>query len=135
MRVVVDASIILAGVLEETDARIEPTGRHIREEGAFAPALWWFEMRNGLIVSERRKRVTEAMTAQFLSEISSLPISIDRSPDEVVIITLARRHRLTVYDAAYLELALREGVPLATLDGALAAAARAEGVPVLSAEA
>ena len=64
----------------------------------------------------------------FLRDISRLAITVDSSPNEIQVLTLARRHRLTVYDAAYLELALREGLPLATLDEALASAARAETV-------
>ena len=64
-------------------------------------------------------------------ELSRQRISTEFASDEAGVLTLARRHRLTVYDAAYLELALREGVPLATLDGPLANAARTEGVPVL----
>ena len=82
-------------------------------------------------LNERRGRLSELLTERFLRVLSHLPISSDDTPDERRVMALARRHRLTVYDAAYLELAQREGVPLATLDGALAAAARAEGVPVL----
>ena len=75
---------------------------------------------------------TEPDTAAFLRALSRLTVSIDRSPGEDRILTLARRHRLTVYDAAYLELAQREGVQLATLDETLERAARLEGVPPLS---
>jgi len=66
-----------------------------------------------------------------LAEFSQTSVAIDREPDETVIIDLARRHRLTVYDAAYLELALRERLDLATLDSTLAEAARREGVAVV----
>jgi predicted nucleic acid-binding protein len=66
-----------------------------------------------------------------LRDISRLAVTLDGSPDEREVMALARRHRLTVYDAAYLELALREELPLATLDAALAEAARREGVLVL----
>ena len=93
--------------------------------------LWWFEVRNALIASERRGRLTEPHTAQFLREISRLAVTVDRAPDEAGVLTLARRHRLTVYDAAYLELAVREALPLATLDTQLAAAARSETVPLI----
>lgn len=94
------------------------------------PALWWFEVRNALVVNERRWRLTEADTADFLRGLARLPIGIDRSPDEDGVLTLARRHRLTVYDAAYLEVARRESLPLACLDGALRNAAVASGVPL-----
>jgi predicted nucleic acid-binding protein len=103
----------------------------LQTEEALAPALWWFELRNGLVVNERRGRITEQKSAEFLADLSGLGITIDRSPNEGRLMSLARRHRLTVYDAAYLELALREGLPLATLDALLAEAARQEGVAVL----
>jgi predicted nucleic acid-binding protein len=94
------------------------------------PALWWFEVRNGLLVNERRRRITESDTARFLAAIADMA-TVDRSPNEMVILSLARRHRLTVHDAAYLELALREGIELATLDVPLAEAARREGIAVV----
>jgi len=103
----------------------------LQNEEALVPALWWFEIRNSLIVQERRKRINEADTARFLRDLARFPIRIDHSPDEHTIFRLARSYRLSVYDAAYLELALRGGLPLATLDADLAGAARAESVPVL----
>ena len=84
-----------------------------------------------VIVNERRGRITEDETADFLRRVAQFAIAVDDAPDEATLMALTRQHRLTVYDAAYLELALREGVPLATLDSSLAAAARAEGVVVL----
>ena len=89
------------------------------------------EVRNGLIIGERRGRATEVYSVSFLRQLTRLPVTIDTAPDEETVMLLARQHRLTVYDAAYLELALREAVPLATLDKALADAARAEGVPLI----
>ena len=93
--------------------------------------LLWFEVRNILIVSERRQRVTEAETRAFLQRLAAFPNTEDHAPDEEEVMRLARLHKLTVYDAAYLELARREGAPLATLDDALAAAARKEGVALV----
>ena len=95
------------------------------------PVLWWFEIRNALVMNERRKRLTESETRQFLGEVRLLAINIDHTPDETKVLALARQYKLTVYDAAYLELALREGVPLATLDHKLALAARAEKVQLI----
>jgi predicted nucleic acid-binding protein len=74
-------------------------------------------VRNTLIVNERRGRLTEADVAVFLRGLNRLGVSVDRSPDESQLLSLARRHRLTVFDVSYLELAQREGIPLATLDG------------------
>jgi predicted nucleic acid-binding protein len=126
-----DASVALAWVLEETDVRAALARQTVENGQAVVPRLWWFEMRNGLIVNERRGRIDDLLTERFLRDLSRYAISFDDAPDGSRIMALARRHRLTVYDAAYLELALREGVPLATLDGPLANAARTEGVPVL----
>jgi predicted nucleic acid-binding protein len=95
------------------------------------PGVWWFEVRNSLVVNERRGRLSETETAAFLRNLAQLSIHIDRDPAEASVLSLARQHRLTVYDAAYLELAQREGLALATLDTALRQAASAIGVPLL----
>jgi len=84
-----------------------------------------------MIVNERRGRLDSAQTARALRLLGGLPVAIDTDVEEETLMQLARRHRLTVYDAAYLELALRAGYPLATLDAALAIAARAERVPLI----
>jgi predicted nucleic acid-binding protein len=98
------------------------------------PALWWFEVRNALITSGRRQRLAQAATAEFLRRLSSLPIAVDHTPDENVLLDMARRYRLSVYGAAYLELAVRLGVPLATTDSDLINAAPQSGVKLLAAE-
>ena len=126
-----DASILVAWAFDEVNAVASEARERMRREAAAVPALCWFEVRNALIQGERRGRFTELGTARFLRDISRLVINVDRMPSEHAVLTLARRHRLTVYDAAYLELALREALPLATLDEALVAAARAEGVPLV----
>jgi predicted nucleic acid-binding protein len=128
---VVDASITLAWAFEEVDARASEARERLRREGAVVPSLWWFEVRNGLVMGERRVLSTVQRTARFLRDISRLEIVVGGLPDEMTLIALARRRRLTVYDAAYLELALREALPLATLDQALAGAAGAEGVSLI----
>ena len=129
--VALDASITIAWVLEERDARAALARRTVEDGQAVVPRLWWFEVRNGLIVNERRGRISQVLTERFLRDLSHFAISFDDAPDETGVMDLARRHRLTVYDAAYLELATRETLPLATLDRPLAAAARIEGVPIL----
>lgn len=131
MPFVLDASVVHAWAFDEGHLKADAVRERLKADAALAPRLWWYEIRNGLVMAERRGRSTEAHSAAFLRELSELPISIDYDPDERETMALARRHRLTVYDAAYLELALREGVPLATLDAALATAARAESVPVV----
>ena len=131
MGFVLDASTAVSWALGETGRRATRAWTRINDDYALVPSLWWFEVRNALIVNERRGRIGEQQTTRFLRAITRLPITIDRTPDESDILSLARRCRLTVYDAAYLELALRTGLPPATLDAALAAATRAEGVPLI----
>ena len=104
----------------------------MRAEEAVVPCLWWFEVRNILIVNERRRRIAESATASFLLNLSLLRLRVDRSPDENAVLRLARAHRLSVYDSAYLELAQREGLPLATLDADLRRAAASEAVALVS---
>jgi predicted nucleic acid-binding protein len=95
------------------------------------PRSWWFEIRNILIVNERRKRITETETHIFLRRLDHLQISVDHVPNEAAVIQLARHHALTLYDSSYLELALRQSLPLATLERKLAAAATLEGVRLI----
>ena len=129
MAFVVDASIVGCWALvDERHAVADKALELIRSEEAAAPELLWFEIRNILVVNERRKRLTEAGTHAFLQRLAVLPIVEDRSPNEAEVMRLARAYKLSVYDAAYLELARRKKIPLATLDDALAGAARKEGV-------
>ena len=105
----------------------------IAADAALVPAVWWFEVRNLLLTGERVGRMDPIGTAAFLADLEALSLRIDRAPESDVVLALARTHRLTIYDAAYLELAGRIGAPLATLDRQLARAARAAGVPQLAA--
>jgi predicted nucleic acid-binding protein len=130
---VLDASIAASWAFEdERDDVAARVMQRVRAGVACAPSVWWFEIRNSLLMGERRGRIPRPMVVAFLRELAQLPIDLDHAPVETVLLDLARRHRLTVYDAAYLELATRLGAPLATLDRALADAAAAAGVDVLS---
>jgi predicted nucleic acid-binding protein len=134
MAFVLDASVTASWAFDDEDhphARL--AFQRIRTEEAVVPSLWWFEVRNILIVSERRRRIAEANTAAFLEALSRLPLREDRCPNEQAVLRLARAHHLSVYDAAYLELALREGMPLATLDDQLQRAAAGEGIALIGA--
>jgi predicted nucleic acid-binding protein len=100
-------------------------------EGAVVPDLWHLEIANGLVSGERRCRIKPAESAAFVAMIEALPIDTDETSARRALhetISLAREHRLSAYDAAYLELAMRLGLPLATGDRSLAAAARRAGV-------
>jgi predicted nucleic acid-binding protein len=128
MTFVMDASVTASWCFpDESSSVAERAFERLLEESAAVPAHWWFELRNVLLVGERRERIDERQIARFLRLVSGLPIEIDRAPDEVAIFSLARRQRLTFYDAAYLELARRHEA-LASLDVRLVEAARAEGV-------
>jgi len=101
---------------------------------AVTPALRPFEVTNALLDAERRGRINAAQQAEFLEWLRQLPIHIEHRPAAWLgqqILPLARAHRLSAYDAAYLELAIREGLPLATIDGDLRKAAAAAGAPLV----
>jgi predicted nucleic acid-binding protein len=131
-RFVLDCSVTLAWFFEdETNAYAEAVEDSLLSAVAVVPALWPLEVGNALLVGERRGRTTEAKVSAFLTLLKSLPIEQD---DETALrswhesLTLARAHRLSVYDSAYLELALRRGLPLATFDQKLKAAAAIVGI-------
>lgn len=132
MAFVLDASIAAVWAFDDEDHPAAGLARQALIDGpAYVPSLWWFELRNTLVVNERRKRITELQVTSFLEALARLPIQLDFEPNEVDVLSLARRHKLTVYDASYLELALRLSLPLATLDGELIAAARAENIKLI----
>ncbi len=132
MPFVLDASVAACWAFDDED---HPVARlaleRLRTDQALVPALWWFEVRNVMIISERRGRINQDDTAAFLRGLARLGVTIDRSPEEPTLLATARRHRLSVYDASYMELAQREACPLATLDSELTQAALAQGIQVL----
>jgi predicted nucleic acid-binding protein len=134
LSVVIDASVLAAWFLDEKrDPRVEAAFDMAARVETRAPNLLYYEIRNALLMGERRKRITEAMSAAFLRDLALLPIRLEPPGDDASLMTLARKQKLTVYDAAYLELAQRERLPLATLDRALEKAAIAEGVALFGA--
>jgi predicted nucleic acid-binding protein len=132
MPFVLDASIVLDWALAEGHPTAAVARERIRTDTAEAPSLWRFEVRNGLVMAERQGRSTEDYSGSFLHRLARFPVSLDTATDEATVMALARRHRLTVYDAAYLELAIRKRSPLATLDGDLIRAAPTEGVVLIA---
>ena len=132
-RFVLDASVTLAWCFPEESTADTEAILDLLADGAeaIAPAIWPFEVANALLVGERRKRVTVALVTSALRHIAELPISVD--PVRVdhafePVLSFARQQQLTEYDAAYLELAVRESLPLATLDDRLRRAARRAGI-------
>jgi predicted nucleic acid-binding protein len=131
MPIVTDASVLLAVAFkDEKSALADAVLDAIQNEGAIVPAQFWFEIRNVLVMSERRGRITPVQTHTFLAELNAQPIEVDPLPSEAAVLNFARQHKLTVYDAAYLELAQRKGAILATLDDAIVKAAKSAGVQV-----
>jgi predicted nucleic acid-binding protein len=133
---VIDASLALAWCFgDEKSPTADKAIDQVRDEGALVPSLWRLEVANVLFAAERRGRIGRADLERRLNLLSALAITTDTETDSRAwtdTFMLARAQRLTLYDAAYLELAMRHGAELATLDQDLAQAARRMGVPVLS---
>ncbi len=132
--VVLDPSVALAWLVERPLAAERAAAlavlRGLAARPALVPALWHAEIVNALAVGERRGRLAEGHVLEFLDKLSALPIETDTGHGPrwwAEVRALARRHGLSAYDAAYLELALRERAELATFDRALARAAREAG--------
>lgn len=135
MSLVLDSSMTLAWYFEdEQTAAAREVLRGVAGGGAVVPSLWRLEVANGLQAALRRKRITTAFRDASLADLASMAIEIDDETDRwawAATLGLADRRGLTLYDAAYLELALRRKLPLATRDAQLARAALAEHVPLL----
>ena len=131
---VIDSSAALSWCFEdeaspESDALFE----QVRDQGAVVPGLWHLEVANVLLQAEQRGRITTGDVAMRLELIAELPIATDNETTERAwreILALARAEGLTTYDATYLELAIRRGLPLQTKDQALICAAERCGVAV-----
>lgn len=133
MAVVIDASIAAAWCFPDERAQAaERVLDILPQTGGVVPGLFRHEIRNILIVNERRGRIDRTQSALFLSRLRNLQLAQDDSHDEDTVLALARNRRLSAYDASYLETALRRGDSLATLDRTLARAASAEGVAVIA---
>lgn len=134
---VLDASVALAWCFsDEATPEFWHLLERLHQESAIVPQLWLLEVGNVLIQAERRGRITEARITEFLALLTTLDIEADNETSLRAgreIIALSRTHTLTTYDSAYLELAMRLGLPLATKDKALSAVAQKLGVQVLPA--
>ncbi len=139
MRFVLDSSLAIAFVLKDeataaTDRILDSFGQGAM---AYVPALWRWEVANVTVMAERRSRISSAEGHRHLTRLKGLPIEVDEAAfDEAWSATylLAQKHKLTIYDSAYLETAIRCGVALGSLDAELRAAAKAEKVPLLPEE-
>ena len=136
-RFVLDASVALAWCFPEEGSPGTEKLLDVVADGtsAIVPAIWPFEVANALLTAERRKRISMAQISAALRTLTLLPIAIDPVQADSVfgnVLAVARKGQLTGYDAAYLELALREMLPLATLDDQLRRAARDAGITLVN---
>lgn len=135
MSLVLDSSVTLAWLYsDETTEAVRQVFDQLSESGAWVPGLWRLEVGNILEVGVRRGRHNAGFRDSTLTDLALLPIQTDSETDRHAwgaTAHLAARHRLTLYDAAYLELALRRELPLATLDRVLRNAAKAENAQLL----
>jgi predicted nucleic acid-binding protein len=136
LRFVPDVSAVCAWCFEDerTEAS-EALLARFPECELCVPALFLWELGNVLLMAERRNRITSADRSRFLALVVQLDLGIDPADPNVVwhdVLSLAAQHRLTSYDAAYLELAMRGGLPLASRDKALLEAARTSGLELLA---
>jgi predicted nucleic acid-binding protein len=138
MSLVLDSSATLAWIYsDEVTEGIRQLFDSVADTGALVPALWRLEVANSLTIAVRRGRIDAEFRRAALEDLALLDITTDNQTDThawAETLQFADRFRLTLYDAAYLELAHRRGVPLATLDEDLSAAALALGVGVLGSE-
>lgn len=135
MTIVIDAPVALTwSFSDETTPETERLLDRVKADGAFGPAWWRLEVGNAPLVACRRGRLTPEVLDGELRSILALPVALDHESSGSafsVVLDLATRRRLTIYDATYLELARRLGLALATLDAALRTAALSEGVTLL----
>jgi len=131
---VLDASVTLAWAFEdEENGYPDVVLESLAEATAYVPIIWPLEVGNALLVAERRGRLNQAATVKFLALLWQLPIVVEpERPERLLgeILSLAREQGLSTYDATYLHLAMRQGVPLATTDDLLRQAATRAGVPL-----
>ncbi|MCZ6675882.1 MAG: type II toxin-antitoxin system VapC family toxin [Candidatus Poribacteria bacterium] len=133
--IVIDCSILIAGILpDELDARAKSILQKLQNDTlqAVVPSLFYLEVSNVLLMAYRRKRVSKKIWKQYLDVIAALPMEVDATATQAhamdALSELAEKYKLTSYDAAYLELAKRSGLPLATLDEDLHQAAIQENI-------
>ncbi len=133
---VIDNSVVMTWCFNDEDSQYtDSILNKLVDATAFVPSIWPLEVTNVLLVAERKKRLGEADSTRFMALLTELPIIVDQEPPERMIkeiFALARKHNLSSYDASYLDLAMRKGLPIATLDKNLLAAAKRSKVSILN---
>jgi len=132
---VIDTSVVMTWCLkDETSKYADAILDSLEVSIAVVPSIWPLEVGNVLLVAERKKRLGEADSSRFVALLAELPIMIEQEPPERMmkeILALAREHKLSTYDASYLDLSMRKGLPIATLNNGLIAAAKRSQVPII----
>jgi predicted nucleic acid-binding protein len=132
---VIDNSVVMSWCFQdETSKYTDAVLGQLEQATAYVPAIWPLEVSNVLLVAERRKRLSQADSARFISLLFELPIIVEQeSPERMLseILALAREYKLSSYDASYLDLAMHKGLPLATIDKNIIAAAKRSSVSIL----
>lgn len=132
---VIDNSVIMTWCFkDEINKYADTILDHLEFSTAYVPLIWPLEVGNVLLIAERKKRLSEADSARFITLLTQLPIVIEQeSPERMMrdILALAREHQISTYDASYLDLAMRKGLPIATLDKGLRKAAKRGKVSLL----
>ena len=132
---VIDNSVVMSWCFKDetskyTDAMLD----YLEQATAYVPAIWPLEVSNVLLVAERKKRLSQSDSSRFISLLLELPIIVEpESPERMLseILALAREYKLSSYDASYLDLAMRKGLPIATTDKNIISAAKASRVSIL----
>lgn len=129
---VIDCSVVMGWCFtDEANDYTRAVLAALNAHSACVPSVWPLEVGNTLVVMERRRRIDRDKSEDFLRRLANLSIDIEREPDGRMfgeILTLARKHQLSTYDASYLDLAMRRELPLATQDKALIRTAAECGV-------
>ena len=134
-RFVLDCSVVMAWCFKEpSTAKAEEVLQSLASAEAWVPSLWPFEVANVLVVGERRRRITPADSSRFIALLGALPIRVDNTSSVHALsdaLPIARAHDISAYDASYLELAMRMGTALASLDEKLQHAAKRVGLSLI----
>lgn len=133
---VIDNSVVMSWCFEDESSNYaDKVLEKLTQAGAVVPSIWPLEVVNVLLVAERKNRLSEADSIRFLTLISELPIILEEKQPKLMmeeILALARASNLSSYDASYLYLAMRKGIPIATVDTKLIEAAKRIDVPILA---
>jgi len=133
---VIDNSVVMTWCFKDEASQYADSILDILEHfTAIVPSIWPLEVGNVLLVAERKKRLSRADITRFIALLFELPITVDQEPPERMIkeiFALAREHKLSTYDASYLDLAMKKGIPIATLDNHLITAAKRSNVSIMN---